>query len=571
MQIVFGLIVAFGFISSTLTGLHIGVFGQYESLRWIYYLHVYASLAILVLFFLHVFFAQALRNSGPVANKSKNYLTITIKYKTLWNSVILVFVYLISIYTISLFTDQLISDPKDRVAAVQPYEYPYGDSPFAPSQAQTISKTFVDSNKIGNSERCSSCHQQLTDEWRSSMHGRSASDPAFQKNLNSLIAKKGVPAARYCSGCHIPVALLSGFVSSGADFTSGSHIDEGVSCMGCHGIRDVVHLKGVGSYVYASEQEYLFASSSTPILQTIHDYLININPRQHRIDMAPDILSNPKSCATCHEQYIDKDLNDWGWIKLQQQYLAWLNGPFSKQSQQAFSHEKSERCQDCHFPLVESDDPSANYEGLIRSHRTPAANTVIPWLLGDTEQLKIVEDFLKDDRVRLTIHDSQQNKWQAGEHLKMTVSVDSRRIGHNFPAGTIDLNEPWLYFKVTDAGGKIIYESGAINEKGQVDPKAKFYTSVLINKFGRHVWKHDLFNAIGETHLGKIPPGGSDIQEYEFILPNDVVSPLTISSRLRYRKLNDKYAKWALGRQAVQMPIVDMARDEMKVSLKAFR
>lgn len=569
VQIIFGLIISSGFLSSILTGVHIGLYGQYESLRWVYFLHVYASLIILILLLFHLFFARTRQSTNIRENKTKNYLTVTLRHKMLWLSIFLVPFYCLVIYLIYLFEEKPHSDPQNNVAAVLPYEYPYGNLPFLPSQAKTRSNTFVEKKKIGNSQRCYSCHQQLTDEWRSSMHGRSASDPAFQKNLHSLITKKGTPAARYCSGCHIPVALLSGTVSTGADFSSGDYIDEGVSCMGCHGIRDSVHLKGAASYVYESEQDYLFASSSNPVLQSLHEYLININPRQHRKDMAPDILANPKNCATCHEQFIDKDLNDWGWIKLQQQYLSWLNGPFSKQSQQRFSHEKSKRCQDCHFPLVKSQDPSADSEGLIRSHRTPAANTVIPWLLGDTEQLDIVKQFLKDDRIRVSIHVPSKDKLQTGKLLKISVTVDSRQIGHNFPAGTIDLNEPWLHFKVVDAAGHTIFESGAINKQGQVDPQAKFYTSVLINKFGRHVWKHDLFNAIGETHLGKVLPGGSDIHEYKFNISKGSVSPLTISTRLRYRKLNDKYARWALGEKALQMPIVDMAEDEVKVSFKA--
>ena len=121
------------------------------------------------------------------------------------------------------------------------------------------------------------------------------------------------------------------------------------------------------------------------------------------------------------------------------------------------------RCQDCHFPLVPSDDPSADNNGLVRSHRSPAANTAIPWLLGDTEQLSIVSDFLRANRIAVKIEkpmrvnaghttnihssealDSKTNPsgFYPGETLSLSVAVTNLLIGHNFPAGTIDINEP---------------------------------------------------------------------------------------------------------------------------------
>ncbi len=446
----------------------------------------------------------------------------------------------------------------------------YGDELFLPSLATTSTGTFLDARRIGGSEKCGSCHTQITNEWRSSMHGRSASDPFFQANIHSMIAKKDINAVRYCGGCHIPIALLSGEISTGGQVKTGMHISEGVSCMSCHGIAEVTSLKGVGSYLFQPEEHYLFGDSEDDIQTELHDYLIKINPRQHRKDMAREVLSKPTSCATCHEQYIDKDLNNWGWVKLQSQYQTWLKGPFSTHSDKNYASEKAYRCQDCHFPLVDSTDPSANHSGKHTSHRSPAANTAVPYVLDDQEQLATVIQFLQDNRITLSIHHKKNIEINdSNKQAKMTIQVvvSSNNIGHFFPAGTVDINEPWIELIVTDANNKKVYASGLIDENNHVDKDAHFYLSKLINRDGKHVWKHDLFNAVGESYVNLLKPSKADIQSYQFPLANWAKSPLKVKARLRYRKFNHKYSSWALQNNNLKLPIIDMATNELSISI----
>ncbi len=40
------------------------------------------------------------------------------------------------------------------------------------------------------------------------------------------------------------------------------------------------------------------------------------------------------------------------------------------------------------------------------------------------------------------------------------------------------------------------------------------------------------------------------------------------SAVLRYRKLNIKYARWALQDDAIDLPIVDMARDAISIPVR---
>lgn len=579
---------ALSFVAVVISGYVIGFIGQYESQQWMVDLHIISGIVIVLLVLSHIFFYRWMVRRLPLSGfqktdhkKSEDNRASVFAHTINRQLGVRLFTYtvitIISIALLSIFYSQRTTTYQDRAAV--PFKNTYGDELFFPSQAQTSTRTFLDARRIGRSEKCGKCHQQITEEWQASMHGRSASDPFFQKNVRSLIKKKGIEAVRYCAGCHIPIALLSGELSEGGTLDQGMHISEGVSCMGCHGISKAVSLEGVGSYLYEPEQHYLFGDSDGWLQTKLHNYLMKVNPRQHRKDMAREILYDPINCATCHEQYIDKELNDWGWIKLQSQYQAWVKGPFSKHSDKSYASDKVYRCQDCHFPLVDSDDPSADGNGKIRSHRTPAANTAVPYILNDQEQLDTVVKFLQDDRISLTLKlehtldDKQVDKQTElsvvpGDEITLKVSVASNRIGHYFPAGTVDINEPWVELTVVDAEGEQVYASGLIDEHNQVDPTARFYFSSLVNRQGKRVWRHDLFNAVGESYVNLLHPGRADIQAYTFTVPRGAKGPLKANARLRYRKFNHDYSSWALDDDQVRLPIVDMAESSIAIEVK---
>ena len=84
-----------------------------------------------------------------------------------------------------------------------------------------------------------------------------------------------------------------------------------------------------------------------------------------------------------------------------------------------------------------------------------------------------------------------------------------------------------------------------LDENNDVDPNAHYYLSIPIDRRGKRVWKHDLFNVVGSSYENLIPSGKSDIVPFTFTLPKWTRGPITISSRLRYRKFNNKYARWA--------------------------
>jgi hypothetical protein len=585
-----GLCLLLAFIIILYTGMYISYFGLTESTRFLLALHLYGAVAFVVILLTHILSHSVLFPKHRLKvqhNKFASYTHGNGKLVAIFNAYVAVFIALV-ILVIELGEQE--DNPTS--AAIQPYTYDYGVHKFRPAQTETYDGNFQHYRDIADSQKCLNCHQEIGKEWLSSMHRLAAADPTYVTNIELLTANKGMAAARYCEGCHAPVALLTGQLTEGG-FHGGTantiaHA-EGMSCMSCHGIQDLKHEKGNGSYIFKPMTDYLFGNSQNKLLSWLNSRLIKINPQQHRRDMANPLMQEPKICSSCHSQFMDVAMNNWGWVKMQDDFSAWVDSPYAQHHDIEFSTQDYTRCQDCHMPLVPSHDPSANSDGKARSHRFIAANTFVPKMRGDDTQFELTKAFLQSNKMRVVIDkptrsdafhsqfhidESLRNMQETpffyylGETATIQIVVTNVGVGHNFPAGTIDINQAWIDFNVKDAHGVDIYSSGFIDENDYVDPTAYFYGSTPVDRNGEHVWKHDLFNMVGESFKRVIPSGDSDIVEYSFLIPAWAETPLTVHASLKYRKLNTKYARWALKEQYFSLPVIEMAWDSLQVPLK---
>jgi hypothetical protein len=154
------------------------------------------------------------------------------------------------------------------------------------------------------------------------------------------------------------------------------------------------------------------------------------------------------------------------------------------------------------------------------------------------------------------------------ELLKFNVIVANTGVGHNFPGGTLDINEAWIHVRVVDGQNHIVFESGGVNDQDEVAKDAYFYKSLPVDRHGEVVWRHDLFNMVGDSYKRAIPAGKSDTVPYEVTIPSWVKSPLMISATLNYRKFNNRYAHWALEDETVRLPIVDISKDALSIPIR---
>ena len=61
---------------------------------------------------------------------------------------------------------------------------------------------------------------------------------------------------------------------------------------------------------------------------------------------------------------------------------------------------------------------------------------------------------------------------------------------------------------------------------------------------------------------------GADVAECSFSIPSWTKESIVVSAVLRYRKSNNRYARWALKDNEMRLPVVDVARDSITVPVR---
>jgi Flp pilus assembly protein TadD len=279
-------------------------------------------------------------------------------------------------------------------------------------------------------------------------------------------------------------------------------------------------------------------------------------------------------------------------------YDNWQASGVSGQGARSFYYPpKTSTCAQCHMPLVKSKDPG-NRDGMIHSHRFAAANTAVPYVNKDEKQLEETKSFLTNGFISVDIfsasavdstpgqpdmrrrsdgpqlastfavgEESEQSgnvflrdvgklvapldragaKFRPGDTVRVDVVVRTRRIGHFFPAGTVDSFDIWLELVGADATGKPVFWSGRVDEegKGPVERGAHFYRSYQLDGEGNMINKRNAFQTRSVLYVRLIPPGAADVAHYRVQIPKDAKGPIKLHAKLNYRKFSHYYTQFS--------------------------
>ena len=441
---------------------------------------------------------------------------------------------------------------------------------------------FATSVKIG-AEKCERCHADIVEQWASSAHRFSSfNNPFYVATLEYLrntpvvpnefvdkhLTKFGLPKeatgkvkSRWCAGCHDPLIQLSGRMVG--DIDKGSvEAQGGLICLSCHAIKEIPGHTGNGNYVWNDQfkDSYIFSGVASGPGATLHDTYLKANPERHMADMLKPFYRKAEYCATCHKVALEPPLNDYRWLRGQNEYDNWHNSGVALNAARTFYlPPKARQCQDCHMPLVDAPkgDLSAK-NGKVRSHSFTAANTALPWLRGDTKMVEDTEKFLRGKILRLTIAGMSGTEGQivpltdgaaheiasAKDHAELHVVVRNLGVGHTFPSGTNDSNEAWI--EVTATGKDGTQSAGALDGDGQVDENTRIFNAVLVDKNGKRIEKRNAHEMVTSIYVAVIPPSTSDLSRYAIPLPAaGDLSGTTVKVRLLWRKFNRSYTKFA--------------------------
>jgi Flp pilus assembly protein TadD len=462
--------------------------------------------------------------------------------------------------------------------------------PFFPSSAQVYGGQKIPSKFFMESDSCQRCHQDEYKQWYSSVHHFSSfNNQWYRKSIEYMQDTIGTRPSKWCGGCHDPAVLYAGKMDRPIkEFVHAPEAQAGLGCMMCHSIAEVKSTMGQADFYLEYPKLHELAADKNPVIRGLHDFLIKLNPEPHRRVFLKPFMRDQTAefCSSCHKVHLDAPVNHYRWIRGFNEYDNWQASGVSGQGARSFYYpDKPSQCADCHMPLTPSKD-FGNINGMVHSHRFPAANTAIPTANEDAEQLKLTEDFLKNKALNVDIFalspaqaelkagaQSQNelsttfavgeeaeakitpgtggevvpvtaplNRVQPALHRGDTVRVDvvvrTKKVGHFFPGGTVDAYDTWLELKGTDDKGQTIFWSGMTEDggKGPVEKGAHFYRSLQIDAHGNPINKRNAWASRATVYVRLIPPGAADTVHYRMHIPENAGNKITLHARLCYRK-----------------------------------
>jgi tetratricopeptide (TPR) repeat protein/nitrate/TMAO reductase-like tetraheme cytochrome c subunit len=476
------------------------------------------------------------------------------------------------------------------------YNYAFGkDHPFLPSNAMTANGQFVNPRNVPTAEYCGHCHQEAYKQWRQSVHSNSFRQPWYLKNVNMLIAEKGVQFSRHCEGCHNPIALFSGDLSQGMPMKRPFE-QEGITCAVCHSIEST-DTTGTGSYVMRTPA-VLIDDKGQPIARPVSDGEILAHIDWHKKAEMRPLLTKAEFCAACHKASIPRELDDYKFLRAFTVYDEWQGASFTKQSPLPFYRKDSiSQCQTCHMPReplpANAQEPGAK-DGTFASHRWLGGNSLNAAYYKFDEQAEKLRNFLKngpDGKGVLNVDifglekeaaNSNENDDESpkttliaplgftnfslapSDTLIADVVIQNKGIGHSLIPEQRDFYEAWVDFTVKDSSGKVLAESGFIKPDGDLDPSAHSFTSRLINTKGQLNDIHQIWHNRVLAYNNSIQSGRSQLVRYRFRMPKRVSGAIAITASVKYRRFDQHFIDYAMDVPAGKHypePIIEIASE----------
>jgi tetratricopeptide (TPR) repeat protein len=469
-----------------------------------------------------------------------------------------------------------------------------GDGPegaFFPSSAQVYGNQKIPSKFFMESDSCKRCHEDIYNQWFSSAHHFSSfNNQWYRKSIEYMQDTIGTKPSKWCGGCHDPAVLYAGLMDTPIkQIVHRPEAQAGLGCMMCHSIAKVKSTMGQADFYLEYPTLHELAATKNPVARALHDFVIRLNPEPHRRVFLKPFMRDQTAefCSSCHKVHLDVPVNNYRWVRGFNEYDNWQASGVSGQGARSFYYPpKPAQCADCHMPVTSSKDMGA-INGMVHSHRFPAANTAVPTANGDASQLKLTEDFLKNGQLSVDIFavspeqsplksgassqselsttfavgeesenkvvaqdvaaapvsaplDEVQPPLRRGDTVRVDVVVRTKKVGHFFPGGTVDAFDTWLELKGTDDKGQVVFWSGMVEDNGHgpVEKGAHFYRSLQIDAHGNPINKRNAWATRAVVYVRLIPPGAADTVHYRMFIPENAGNKITLHARLCYRKFS---------------------------------
>ena len=367
------------------------------------------------------------------------------------------------------------------------------------------------------------CHEQITQAWQGSAHRWSSRNAYYRKAVGELLWADRWDDAVRCAACHDPAVALAGGLTEAYQGGAPPADSEGVTCLACHRAVEV-----------AGEQPANGAFSVALVPPYPGDLAagVRLDARAHQrpFVMTRPIYSN-RLCESCHRLHLeDHDL------VLQNATLG--SGPDGEL-----------HCRSCHLaakgavtyshamPGIDADLAEyADADADERAALAYAAEGVRAFAqlepLVPIEQAPIAPGFLG-----LTL------RLDGRDPLAVVATTTNERVGHDFPAGPLDLHQVWLEVRATDAAGVVwMHEGALIDDRIQGTPRR--LGGVEVNAEGQPIEHHDVLSVVAVQDK-RVVSEGQSLRDRFVLEGAQPTWPLTLRARWLFRRANPDFAAWA--------------------------
>jgi hypothetical protein len=299
-----------------------------------------------------------------------------------------------------------------------------------------------ESHLTGPEDQCASCHPQHVDEWKSSAHAYAVRDPVFTAMLDLGQTQTKGQLGDFCVKCHSPFGVLSGETNVRSEGDGGGYFQptrglskatmDGVSCAVCHSITKV-NTAANADYELATDGVRR-ATITDPDESPVHESEYSA------------LHSRSELCGSCH------DVINPNRVALERTHIEWV--------QSIFAGMKS--CQDCHMPERKGVAAVGHRKRTVHEHAFVGVDVS---LLPEDEFPGYRE---QREKTRTLLEQSATLSARVVPESKRLALEIVNLAGHALPSGATADRQMWVELIVTDEAGSVVFESGTLDENGDL-------------------------------------------------------------------------------------------------------
>jgi cytochrome c551/c552 len=404
---------------------------------------------------------------------------------------------------------------------------------------------------------CITCHERQYQEFQGSMHSASHDEPFYRRFAELAREEAGEEVYRYCSSCHAPAGVVTGLIPAVADAKLPAAIRAGVTCDVCHQISALTGTNG--PWKQEANASFVLQPSRVKFGPTGSVVENRFHTGEQR-----KFFAKSEYCASCHTV-----IHPTNGTVIENTYGEWKNSTYA---------ENGIQCQDCHMRSVEDAVRVAETlrpvvvkgqsakDGPVREiyrHFFVGGNSNAD-RLANGEQHALLADARLKSAARIEVQ--APDRCDSGAALRFEVVVHNVAAGHNIPTGVTELRQMWVYLRVADASGNLIYRSGQLDSDGDFGRGTIWFGALAVDERG-HV-THKPWEMVDFLRKRTIPPKGTARDTVETRVPPNITGKIVIEARLLYRSVSPSIVAEVMGKDAFKPKIVQMAaaRDVVTVN-----